>query len=242
VKERTGYPVSVTPLENQSSHVSMRSATRDTPAHAIFPNPLYERFANYLVATQCAMILFKWADPEGVSDFIVNDQKADLLKRKIVGTFPAQAMPAATAKQYAESLVNGLVLQLTSSPLEILSVDWCFREYPELRVEQEAYVNAHLRELSATLAPNIRKMTPREIYDRAVPMNAAYTLRWADLSGERVGLLPYETLGFVKPARDLLNDLESIPSDAPDVYRRSVDAWAARLDLIGWYRWNPRQT
>jgi hypothetical protein len=209
----------------------MRSATCDTPVHAIFPNPRYERFANYLVAAQCAMILFQWADPQGVSDFIVNDPKADVLKRKIVGTFQGQGMPAATAKQYAESLVNGLLRQLTSSPLEILSVDWCFREYPELRVEQEAYVNAHLRELSATLAPNIRKMTPREIYDRAVPMNAAYTLRWADLSGERVGLLPYETLGFVKPARDLLNDLENIPSDAPDVYCRRYTEVKKRSSL-----------
>jgi len=242
VKDRTGYPVSVTPMENQTSHVTMRSATRDTPVHGIFPNPRYERFANYLVATQCAMLLFKWSDPQGVSDFVVNDQKADFLKRKVVTSFQGKGMPTSTATQYADSLVSGLLLQLTSSPLEILSVGWCFREYPELRVEQEAYIATHLRELSATLAPDIRKMTPREVYDRAVPMNAAYSLRWADLSGERGGLLPYEALGFEKQGRELLKALESISEDAPDVYRRSVDAWAERLHLSGWYRWSPRQT
>ena len=82
VEDRTGYPVSVTPMENQSSHVSMRSATRDTPVHAIFPNPRYERFANYLVAAQCAMILFKWADPRGVSDFVALRFTASL-KREV---------------------------------------------------------------------------------------------------------------------------------------------------------------
>ena len=164
------------------------------------------------------------------------------MRQKIASASRVHGFDVATAMQDADHLVTGLLLQLTSTPLEILSVDWCFHKCPDLRGEQEAYVSAHLRELSATLAPNIRKTVPREVYDRVATMNAAYTLGWTEFSGESTGLLPYEALGFIKPGRDLLIDLKSIPADAPDVYRRSVDAWAARLNLTGWYHWNVRQT
>jgi len=240
VKDRTGYPVSVASLEEQSSHVSMRSASRGTPVHAIFPNPRYERFANYLVATQCLMILLKWADPEGVFDLVVDDQKADALKRKIMGGLAGGGLTDSATMQYAQSLVSGLLLQLQSAPLEMLSVESCFRDYPRWRAEQRSYVTAYLREISSTLAPDIRKATPPDVYDRVVKMNAAYTLGWAEISGEAGGLLPYEALGFAKAGRDLLNDLKSIPSGTPDIYRRSVDAWAVRLGLGGWYHWSPR--
>src|SRR5687768_5263269 len=97
VKTRTGYPVSVTPMEGQASHVSMRSATREAPVHAIFPNPRYEQFANYLVATQCAMILFKWADPGGVSDFVTNDEKSAALRQEVAGAYQGHGFDKATA-------------------------------------------------------------------------------------------------------------------------------------------------
>lgn len=242
VKDRTGYPVSVTPLGNQSSHVSMRSASHVTPVHSIFPNPRYERFANYLVAAQCVVLLVKWAAPHRVYDFVVDDQKTADLKRNILTSIKGRGLPADAARGYAESLVNGLMLQLTSSPLEILAVQRCFHEYEDLRLEQEQYVATYLRELSATLAPNVRKTTPQEVYDPSVTMNAAYTLNWAKLSGETTGLLPYEVLGFEKSGRELLDALKSIPSDAPDVYCRTVDAWAAKLGYSGWYNWSLRET
>jgi hypothetical protein len=241
VEARTGYPVSVTPLAGQLNHVSMRSATREAPVHAIFPNPQYERFANYLVATQCAILLFKWADPQGVSDFIANDETVDVLREKITRDYRGRGFDVAAAMQHADRLVTGLLMQLASTPLEILSIDWCFQKFPALRGEQEVYVNAHLRELSATLAPKVRKMVPEEVYTPTVTMNAAYTLGWTNVSGDATGLLPYEALGFARIGLDLLNDLKNIPADAADVYQRSVDAWAARLNLKEFYHWSLRR-
>lgn len=242
VKDRTGYPVSVTPLAEQSSHITMRSATRETPVHAIFPNPRYERFANYLVAAQCAMLLIKWADPRGVLDFVPDEEAVAKFVVPVEKAFERHGVPPSSAQQAANSLVRGLLLQLVSSPIEILSVEWCFRECPSLRSEQQVYVMAHLRELSSTLAPDVREMTPSQIYNPTVTMNAAYTLNWAKLSGETVGLLPYEALGFKKPAEILLDSLGAIPADAPDISKRATDEWAARLNLAGLYRWSLRQT
>jgi hypothetical protein len=41
-------------------------------------------------------------------------------------------------------------------------------------------------------------------------MNAAYARAWADISGEQSGVLPYEALGFVTAARQLLEALSGM--------------------------------
>ena len=74
VKQRTGYAVSVTPSTSIQSHAAMQSATRDVPVHMVLINPKCEKFGNYLVAAQCAMLLIKWASPRRISDFTVSDQ------------------------------------------------------------------------------------------------------------------------------------------------------------------------
>jgi hypothetical protein len=242
VKERTGYPVVVMPMEGNSGHVSMRSAGRDNPSHLIFLNPAYERFANYLIATQSALILLKFGDPARVFDFTGFDEKTAKLAASVGTELQEKGVAKAEAPKMAEFLVRRLMLLLTSAPLEILAMRWCYNEWPDLRGEQTNYITMYLRELSAGLAPALRQQFPSTIYDRVTKMNAAYTLAWAELSGERGGLLPYEALGYAKPGQELLNDLEGFSVETPDVYRRSVDAWASRLDLEGWYRWSPRQT
>ncbi len=64
VEIQTGYPVSVTPRADISTHSAMKTASKVMPVHAIFVNTKHESVGNYLVVIQCAMILIKWAHPK----------------------------------------------------------------------------------------------------------------------------------------------------------------------------------
>ena len=44
VKQKTGYPVSVTPSSEIQTHSSMKSATDNIPVHSILVNPKYDQY------------------------------------------------------------------------------------------------------------------------------------------------------------------------------------------------------
>jgi hypothetical protein len=237
VKQKTGYPVSVTPSSSIQTHAAMRSATRDMPVHMVLVNPKYEKFSNYLVTAQCAMLLIKWADSERIPDFSVADQRKASIEADLMKKTSHKGIPEAAQRQFVSQLVSGLLLQLASVPMELVVLDWCHRECHGLREEQELEVHANLRELSANLDPKIREMVPGEIYERSVAMNAAFVLRWSHLTGNLQALLPYRALGFLQKGEQLINLLEAIPAGALDLYPRVVDAWAKELVMNGWYSW-----
>lgn len=84
VQERTGYSVTVTRSEDVSAHSIMKTASVNNPVHLIMLNPKYQHVANYLVASQCAMILIKWANPKRIPDLAVRDDEIEALARRLV--------------------------------------------------------------------------------------------------------------------------------------------------------------
>ncbi|MEI6715592.1 MAG: hypothetical protein WCO60_17685 [Verrucomicrobiota bacterium] len=240
VKERTGFPVVVMSSPEQTTHVSMRAATKEFPVHTVLLNPKYQDSANYLIAIQCAGILFKWADPRGIQNFVENREKADFLRTKIAQKTERKGVPPQNAARFADATVSGLLQQVASMPLEILSLRWFHGAFPELRGEQENYVSGYLREISAVMNPQIREFCPPDIFEKSLAMNAAFTVAWSGLTGSEVALIPYEAIGSLNLGRELNEVLADIEPFGPESYVRAVDAWATRLDMADWYTWQLR--
>lgn len=242
VEQRTGYPVVVTADDAQATSIKMRSASKETPVHSILIHPKHEESATYLVALQLSGLLFKWADPAGIRDFVENSEKTGYVRRKIAQKVERKGTPALNAAQYSGMLVTGLLHQLNSTPLEILSSRWFFNEYPRHREEQARYVGAYLRGTSEVLSPKVRDMCPEEIYSKSFAINAAYAAAWCDLVGSKVALIPYEAFGALTQGRKLVSLLEGIEPFSPTAYSGAVDAWGAELGMSDWYRWNLRSS
>jgi len=49
----------------------------------------------------------------------------------------AKGLPQAALRQFVSQIVSGLLLQLTSAPMELLAMEWCHEKCPGLREEQE---------------------------------------------------------------------------------------------------------
>jgi len=123
VEENTGYHVSVSVDDKITTHASMVSASSSVPIHLVKVNPKYEKYGDYLVAVQCAMLLIKWGDPERIPDFAIIDKKVTYFKDKFAKQVSAKGMPFDTARQYANMIVMGILQQLNSLPIQFISMD-----------------------------------------------------------------------------------------------------------------------
>ena len=241
VKAQTGYPVSITGDSEMSTHSRMVAATPAQPVHAVFVNPKQERFGDYLVALQCAMLLAKWAEPGKVANFTIRSDKLDYVAEKIAKKVEGKGMDADSSAQYADMVVRSLLQQLNSLPLQMLSIEFLRESCPELSASQGGLSGRQeLQDMSKVLAKEIKDFSPAEIYERNVAMNAAFALFWSRLAGDSVCALPYKVMGYAAKGERLLAAYDAIDKSSPARHRAVVDAWSNELKMQYWYEWKAR--
>lgn len=240
VAEKTGYDVAVTTEPDMKTWSDMVSASGSNPRHLIRINPRYDRLGDYLVALQCAMLVTKWADPSRISSFFVSQSRTRKTVQKVSKAKEVGNLPPAVRDQFCTMIVEGLLNQLQSLPTEMMAIEMCHELCPGLRGVQQEAVAANLREMTASLGPKIRTQTPPEIFRRNAAMNAAFCLSWAERSGDRTALIPFETLGFLEKGPALFAAYRSVPADSAARYVLVVDRWSEILEMQGWYEWRFR--
>jgi len=125
-------------------------------------------------------------------------------------------------------------------PLEILTIRDCRELCPDLRELQADSVENELRRLSEVFAPRIRSSAPEQVWRGNVSMNSAFALNWAELSGSRLAMLPYESAGFGQTAPALLKEVNAKSAKTTEAYTTLVDAWAEQVGLRTLYQWEYR--
>ena len=241
VKDATGYPVTVVGDSEMSTHSRMVAATPAQPVHAVFVNPKQERFGDYLVALQCAMLLAKWAEPGKVADFTVRSDKLDYVVERVAKKVEGRGLDAASSARYAGMVAGSLLQQLNSLPLQMLSIEFLREACPELSASQGGLSGRQeLQDMSKVLAKEIKDFSPAEIYERNVAMNAAFALFWSRLAGDSVCALPYKVMGYAAKGERLLAAYDAIDKSSPARHRAVVDAWSNELKMQYWYEWKAR--
>jgi hypothetical protein len=241
VEEKTGYGVSIIVDDKITTHSGMASATSLQPMHLIKINPKYEKYGDYLVAVQCAMLLIKWGDPNRIPDFGIINDKAEALVKEFTEMTKNQGLPSHAANEYARMVVTGVLQQLNSLPMQMISMDMVSNLCPGLHDQQKESVNNELREASRSFSKRIQKATPKPIFDRNASMNAAYAIRWSQISGSKSVLLPYRSLGYINKGNRLHEIYKAVMNKSdPERYTEVVDGWAKVLQMEDWYEWKYR--
>jgi hypothetical protein len=241
VAQKTGYKVSIGTTTGITSYARMVAASQANPMHIIEVNEKYHRLGDYIVAVQCAMLLIKWANPEKIPSFVVRDDKINFLIDKCSKHSALSNLPAESSRQFARMISHGLMNQLQSQAMEMMAIAFCRQNCPGLIELQDETVNTSIREGTASLAPNIKAMTPPDIFEKSATMNAAFAINWARLTGSDIVVLPFKSTGFFDKGHDLFRIFESIPDDDPDRYVKNVDGWAQMLQLSSLYEWHFRK-
>ena len=241
VEEATGYKVSIERESIPGANARMLSAAPGRPSHIIYVAEDKVAAADYIVATQCVMLLTMWSHPKGVAQFATLNDKVDYAIRKLENWKGFSGVDRESVEKVARMLMTGLIQQLNSTPGEMLAIEHCYRHCPTLRAQQEQVLAADFRKYTASFRPDNKKLLPPEIFEKNQSMCAALALLWAELSGKRSILVPYDSVGLTKKGADLLADYRATTGTDGERMTATVDAWADKLYLRTLFQWNFRK-
>lgn len=240
VERTTGYKVVVDTVDNIGEDAQMVSARPELPVHTIRVSKAKLAYAEYIVAAQCAMILRTWIDVTRIPVFSPVVEKVRHFANRMANAKTLTKLSESVGQQAAQQFVQGLLHQVRSMPLEILTIRDCRELCPDLRDLQADSVENELRRLSEVFAPKIRSIAPEQVWRGNVSMNSAFALNWAELYGSRLAMLPYESAGFSQTAAALLNEVNAKSAKTTESYTALVDAWAEQVGLRTLYQWEYR--
>ena len=240
VEDETGYGVTVGTAVIGGADAEMISAAPDRPSHLINVATRCLPVADYIIASQCVIILTLWSHPQGVPMFRPIPEKLDYAVRKASNHRGLAIHAAGMVEQAASSLLNGLLHQLRSTPVEITAVDYCHRECPGLRDLQTDALTQNLRRNSAGMSSSIREMAPPDIWTHSLTMGGALAKAWCGLSGSEVAMLPYKSIGVETRSQKLLDLWQDSRGTLGERYLQTVDDWAVELGLKSLYAWEFR--
>lgn len=240
VEQTTGYKVVVDTVEDIDEDAQMISARPELPVHSIRVSKTKLQYADYIVASHCAMLLRNWANPARIPVFSPMVEKVRYFADRAASSKPLSLLPTKTAQQTAIHFAQGLLNQVRSMPFEILAIRDCRELCPDLREMQVDAVESQLRFLSQIFAPKIRSIASEQIWRSNVSMNSAFALNWSELSGSSLAMLPYESAGFAESAAKLLGEVNAKSAKTTEAYTQLVDAWAEQTGLRTLYKWEYR--
>lgn len=240
VEKVTGYRVSIGSVTGINGYAQMITATAQNPMHMININQKYAHIGDYVVASQCAMLLAKWTNPTRIPIFVPNQGKVSYQIDKVSQNKKLQNFSIEIARQYASQIVMGLLHQLLSQPIEMISIDICRQECPSLFNLMDTAISNEIQELHQSLKLEVRQKTPEEIFIKNTMMNAAFTLNWSRISGNQHLLVPFFAANILNEGKELLKIYDSVDTDDPQRYSKTVNVWAEKLDMASLYRWEFR--
>ncbi len=240
VEEKTGRPVEV--LADPSIRVlaKVKMAKGKAPAHLITYNPT-KRGVDYNIAYECGFILRLYENPpEARFEFAGSESGRKEVRRALFDKqhIKRMGLPDTAVKELADQMFDGLMTQLRSLPIGIRIDKWLWDAHPDLRELQEESIMRQQQDNVQALGPQIREISPSDVFFANVAMNSAFAIFFDRLMGKDLYAVPYRSAGFENSGERLLEVEAEIPSEA-QYDRDLVDAWAEELEVSDWYQWIP---
>jgi hypothetical protein len=237
VEEVSGYRVTIDSIDGIQENAQMLSARPENPFHLIRVNSAHRRYADYIVAVQCGMLLVMWSDPTKVPEMVLDQQKCDYWSKRWSGSKQLASLPRESAVRMATLYLQGLIQQAQSLPMEIRVARFCFENCPGLREMQHEMLTAHLRNLSEIFSPKIRPQIPPDLFDKNAAMNAALAKAWGEIADSRLPIIPYEATGYLERGENLLAVIDALPENTSENHVKTVDSWAGELGMSSLFGW-----
>jgi hypothetical protein len=239
VKESTGKPVEFVEQENLGTYAKVKIARKSMPAHIIFYKESHGELMNHLVAHECGHIHRTFQVPDEkrlvpMSDQtnranVISELAEDLIKLSSV-------LPLKDAYNMVSMWHQGIVLQLTNYPPDMMIEKWIYSSYKELRPCQRQSIMSQHADAIQALSPRIVGMTSPKIYRSSVIMNIAFF----DILGPllKTNLLkPYKNHPLLKVGRELANITKKNGKDSYEGDISMINCWAEFLGLANWFKW-----
>jgi len=238
VEVATGKPLKFVEKEDMDSFAAVKIARRSMPAHIVFYKRQHDVIINHLVAHECGHILRMFGVAEE-KRLIPARSRDDIAVLKVVeGDLKriSKLIPMQKLVQVLGTWRNGLIMQLTSYPPDIMIEKWIYDDYPDLRSYQLQSLERQNKQALKGISRNVQMVTPSKIYNSANIMNYAFFNMLGDYI--KVDLAkPYRNKPFSKKGKQLIELTENDYVNTYEGDRSMIDKWAGFLGLSKWYEW-----
>lgn len=237
-ESRGGIAVQVRTDTQLSVLAAIRYSRMAGMPHEILLSPKGESTADYLVTSQCGILLRTLDLPAADRRLLGSNPRAAKTVEKLLIDSGFGRLPPAQLATIRDQLYAGLLTQLRSMPIGMRVDTWIYADMPYLREQQRASMLQQLRDNTAALSPSVIQQFPAGVVDRTAAMSIAFAQFWTELAGDPEHVQPYLRRPQLARGMALLTSARETPDDAAHDYAL-INAWAQTLDMTGWYTWIP---
>lgn len=237
VEEVSGRSVQFLRDDEMPLIASLQMARHGAAFHVLRYKPTNDPM-DYLVAYQAGFLLRLFQnEPNQRFDFV---PKSDAGKQVELLLTTGQALGDGDRKvlpDYSRFVAQWALMNLRSTPIGLRIDQWIAAEHPELREQQMASIAIQQQQNMGILSQRVGKlMVPTTLMGPV----AAYALFADRLAGSKGFAIPFESAGFTRHGRELLDIWDQVPG-GPESDCSLVDAWARKTGMANWYNWIPYQ-
>ena len=239
VETATGKSVKFVEKEELGVLATVKLARRSMSAHIILYKRQHDQIIiNHLVAHECGHILRmfgvseeKRLIPSRPKDSGVVLQELDRDLKRLSSVIPLRDLT-----HVISTWRDGLIMQLTNYPPDIMIEKWIYDGYPELRKYQLTSLEKQLDQAIGGLARDVQMITPPKVYNASNMMNYAFFNILGDHLKIDLGK-PYRNTPFMKKGKQLVRLTEKDYVNTYDGDVAMINRWAEFLGLSKWFDW-----
>lgn len=238
VEAATGKPLKFVEKDDMEVFAVVKIARRSMPAHIVFYRGQHDAIINHLVAHECGHIQRMFGVPEEKRLIPAGSRDTRAVLREIEGDLKriSAIIPMRELLQMVNIWKNGLIMQLSSYPPDIMIEKWIYDGYPELRSYQLQSLERQKNQALRGLSRNVQKVTPAKIYNASNIMNYAFFTILGDHL--KVGLAePYRNTPFSRKGKQLIRLTKKDYLNTYEGDIAMVNRWAEFLELSKWFEW-----
>lgn len=234
----TGKSVKLIEKDNLGVFATVKMARRSMPNHLLFYRKEHDDSINHLISHECGHILRMFGVPEekrlvpamsNNTGAIAKDLENDLKRLSSI-------IPKMRFLEMVKIWKNGLVLQLTNLPPDIMIEKWIYDGYHELRPYQMRSIEKQKDLALGVLSNKIQKITPSKIYIATNTMNYTFFKILGDHF--KVDLAkPYNPTPYKKRGKQLLTLTRKDYANNYGGDITMINRWAEFFGLSGWFEW-----
>ena len=237
-EDLTGKPIEFVEDEHLPVLASVRIARSSMPAHVIRFREADPVLLPHLIAHECGHVQRIYATPPDRRLAPVTKSKHIDRVFRILAADPCVTLDTMDEQQAREMLTiwhQGMVNQVVNLNVDYRIESWLYREYPGIRPNQEKSIGLQVQMSVAGLAPNVKRDTPRLVYEGSNAVNYAYLRSIGIMLGQNL-VRDYTDPAIVELGKRLAAVLEE-PDTGLEGDIRESNQWAAMLGIEGWFDW-----
>lgn len=234
----TGKPIEFAGDARMSPLASVKMARSSMRAHVIRFRQADPVLLAHLIAHECGHVQRMFAAPPDKRVVPVTRSVHMECAFRILASDSGAALQSMDENQARDRLTiwhQGMVNEVVNLNVDYRIESWLYREHPSIRLNQEKSIGLQVQMSVAGLAANVKRDTPRLVYEKGNAVNYAY-LRSVGIMLGRNLVRDSTDPAIVQLGKRLATVLEE-PDTGFEGDVRESNRWAATVGISDWFDW-----